>query len=138
MKPATDLCSTCQGFTVSFSILYLWKRTDMGQWHEDSTKSPNATLKQTYVQWNNYLNLPLWWSHAVTWSANLKDGMLYTCTIHSKEVQSISDNNPVLSVFFIIIPTLSQLTYLFSGEVVALFSRNLAGYCTICDWFLKE
>ena len=34
--------------------------------------------------------------HAViiTWSANLKDGMLHICTIHSKEVQLISDNNP--------------------------------------------
>ena len=35
--------------------------------------------------------------HAVTWSENLKDGMLYT--IHSKGVQLISDNNPVHSVF---------------------------------------
>ena len=54
--------------------------------------------------------------------------------IHSKGVQLIPDNNPVLIVFFyIIIPTLLQLTYLFSGEVAALFNRNFAGYCAICD-----
>jgi hypothetical protein len=55
---------------------------------------------------------------------------MFVCVIHSKEVHLISDNYPVL--FFIIIPTSSQLTYLFLGEVAALFSRNLAGYYTIC------
>ena len=47
--------------------------------------------------------------------------MYYTFFVHSKEVL-ISDNNPVHSGIFIIIPTVSQLTYLFSGEVAALFS----------------
>ena len=42
--------------------------------------------------------------HAViiAWSENFKDGMLYTCTIHSKGVQLISDNYPVHSDFFLL------------------------------------
>jgi hypothetical protein len=53
--------------------------------------------------------------------------------LEPKGVQLISDNNPVHCIFVFLIPTLSQLTYFFSGEVAALFSRNLAGYCAICD-----
>ena len=61
--------------------------------------------------------------HAVTWLENLKDGMLYT--IHSKEVQLISDNNPVHSVFVFYYNTNFITAYLFfSGEVASLFSRN--------------
>ena len=58
---------------------------------------------------------------------------------YSQGVQLISDNNPVHSVFVFCYNTNFITAYLFfSGEVAALFSRNLAGYCTICDWFLKE
>jgi hypothetical protein len=58
--------------------------------------------------------------------------MLYA--IHSKGVQLISDNNPVHSVFVFYYNTDFITAYVFfSGEVAALFSRNLAGYCAICD-----
>jgi hypothetical protein len=54
--------------------------------------------------------------------------------MHSKGVQLISDNNPVHSVFVFYYNTNFITAYLFfSGEVVGLFSRNLAGYCAICD-----
>jgi hypothetical protein len=37
-------------YIVDYNIEY-WKRTDMGQWHEDSTKSLDATHTQKTIKY---------------------------------------------------------------------------------------
>ena len=41
---------TVHVYIVDYNIEY-WKRTDMGQWHEDSTKSLDATHTQKTIEY---------------------------------------------------------------------------------------
>jgi hypothetical protein len=108
------------GFVNVFNNSYFWL------WY---SRFRTCNFFIVIAKWSYFsIQIPLSHSniHAVTWSENLKDGMLYTCTIHFLYIQKRCNLYLIIILyivfFFIIIPTVSQLTYLFSGEVAALFS----------------
>ena len=109
----------------------------MGRWHEDSrdykitqcnTQTNLGSMKQPY-ELSSFMA-------KYTCRNMVRKFEGWNCCIHVLYIQKrcISYLIIILNLvfLFIIIPTLSQLTYLFLGEVAALFNRNLAGYCATC------